>query len=261
MSKVSSALSDFYSAINREVIKKEEYFNNLFLVQNAEKILFDKWHTGTGVSIWAGRNISLPENFYVGCEVEIKYSKIKMKDVSQQMPLLHFADITFFYRHGFSGSSSFSTDVTCAKNVAIDASIRIGFFPSKRTLTYFKIGIGVHQYVFDKFSILVENDISMRRFDDQGEVQPIFNAFPRLVEYSTLADRTFAFSMNLGLGVEHDLQQNWFMRLEYECDFGFANKLKLFSDQTLDFNELPLEYALRSQDIDNCISLGFGRRF
>jgi hypothetical protein len=67
--------------------------------------------------------------------------------------------------------------------------------------------------------------------------------------------------MNMGIGIEHNLRQNWFMRLEYEFDFSFANKLKLFSDQKLDLNNLPLEYALRIQDIDNCISLGFGKRF
>jgi opacity protein-like surface antigen len=262
VSKVSSAISSFYSVVDREIFRKEEYFNNLFLVQNSEKILFDKWHNGCGASIWIGRGKTLPDNFYVGCEAEIKYSRIKMQDTSKATPLLRFADITFFYRHGFSGSSSFSTDVLCNKNIAVEAAMRLGFFPSKNTLTYFKLGIGVNQYVFDKFRISVNNDISIERFDDQGKAQSIiFDDFPKLVEYSTLADRTYSFSMNMGIGIEHTMRQNWFMRLEYEFDFSFANKLKLFSDQKLDFSNLPLEYALRIQGIDNCISLGFGKRF
>jgi opacity protein-like surface antigen len=185
-----------------------------------------------------------------------------MTDKSDKSILMNFTEVTFLYRHGISGSSSFSPDILCDKNCSASAYVRVGYLPVKDILIYFKIGIGLNQYIFDKFYIVVENNISIDRFDDQDiTANSLFEEFPKSSQYSAPTGRTYTCSMNLGVGIERCIQKNWFIRVEYECNFGFSNRLKLFSDAKVDYNNLSFEYALRYQDMGNEISVGFGKRF
>ena len=262
IAKVISSIPDFYNLINRDIIKKEKYFNNVFLSQNQENVVLDNKKQGVGFSVWVGNGKNLKNNFYVGVESSLEYTNLKLDYTSKDKLLLEFSEGTFFYRHGFNGKSYFSTDLLCNRNFALSAYIRIGYKPTSKILTYFKIGIGLNQCVFDKFNILIKNDITIDPFRNDGEFSSLFNNVPNEFEYKSSNGISYSVSTNLGVGLEYNLDKSFFIRTEYEFKLGFANKLKLLSDNKIDSNNFEtFEYAIRYQDKINNVSFGIGKRF
>jgi hypothetical protein len=210
-------------------------------------------------------------SFYIGLDATISVAPQTIENKLDDYPLISFSKVTFFLRHGFSGKSTFSTDIAFFKRFSAECAIRVGFGFTSHLVGFIRLGLGLNQNVFERFNVKINNDISIVRYDDStatSTMPKMFEDIPKVVEYKTIPGKQYFALFSLGFGVEYSVWDRAYVRLEYGCKYGLSNKIKFaysgnevkIRDAITKNAEIPLEYSLRYHDVVNCVFLGFGVR-
>jgi opacity protein-like surface antigen len=235
--------------------------NKLESISPEELLLEKKYKTSIGGAFYVGVSKLSANRFCYGFEVKAVLKGISVNRKESNKELLN-ADDTFlvYQKHQLLGKVTYSMNVEYYKNLELSACVRLGYFSTNRIMPYIKFGGSANRNEYRELRIDTASDLSVQRFDDSVYAEYLSTTYLKDIKpsnYTVPKKKQWYAAINVGPGVDYFVSRKFFTRFEYEFKMAFSSRSSTLSNVNAD-EDIYKAYGLRYQDIEHCISIGFG---